>query len=61
MDKFGVALDPEMTKAASKERSCPQCGSHNFFNDTATPRCAPLSPEPALPIPPGQRKEDRRR
>lgn len=60
-DKYGVALDPEMTKGASKERSCPQCGGHNVNYSGYVPRCANCGTEPWEIKPHGKGKEERRR
>jgi len=40
MDKFGVVIDEELEKIASKEgRPCPQCGSKSVNYEGTTPHC----------------------
>lgn len=50
MDKYGVILDHEAEKLASKEgRPCPQCGSKHVNYAGVTPHCPECGTEPWEP------------
>jgi hypothetical protein len=50
MDKFGVVVNEEMHKIASKEgRPCPSCGSRRVNYAGLTPHCPNCGTEPWEP------------
>lgn len=59
MDKFGVVIEEEQSKIASKEgRPCPSCGSPKVNYKGLTPQCPNCGTKPWEPH---GRKEDFRR
>ena len=61
MDKYGVVLDDESTKIASKEgRPCPKCGDKNVNYKGVTPHCPRCGTEPWEKKPDGNTQDFRR-
>lgn len=60
MDKFGVVIEEERSKVASKQgRPCPSCGSGSVNYKGITPHCPNCGTKPWEPN--GRNKEDFRR